>query len=162
MIINYPCEDNDIERQKKEIVNIINKNMSLKIKFIDYLKVYGFIFIILFLTTLPLLKNIVLFYIITSVIVLIYFITISVLYFFQSYEIKYDANKEMLVIKKSYNTLFIPKCSLKKIYVKTHRRAGTNLYIDYINNKNKEKCILLDIFLLQSSNLKDFLDIFII
>ena len=82
MIINYHYEHTDIERQKKEIVNIINKNVLLKIKFIDYIKVYGVIFLILFLTTLPLLKNIVLFYIITSVIVLIYFITISVLYFF--------------------------------------------------------------------------------
>lgn len=100
MIISYHYEDTDIERQKKEIVNIINKNVLLKIKFIDYIKVYGVIFLILFLTTLPLLKNIVLFYIITSVIVLIYFITISVLYFFQFYEIKYDAKKEMLVIKK--------------------------------------------------------------
>ena len=93
---------------------------------------------------------------------LICFIAIFVLYFFQSYQIRYDGIQQSLIIKKWYGTINIPKSKLKKVYIKSSRRAGANLYIGYLNDKNKEKYILLDIFLLKCNELKDFLDIFII
>ena len=39
---------------------------------------------------------------------------------------------------------------------------GTNLYINYTNKKDKEKYILLDIWLLDIDETKEFLDIFIV
>ena len=106
-------------------------------------------------------KDLPFWWIITLCMCLICFIAIFVLYFFQSYQIRYDSIQQSLIIKKWYGTINIPKRKLKKVYINYARRAGANLYIGYLNDKNKEKYILLDIFLLKCNELKDFLDIFI-
>ncbi len=167
MIIKYKFDSIDRERQEKKIVDIKNKNMQLRIYFKDYIKIYGIIVIFLLLIVLiSFLRNTLL---LNAMIVvfLMSLIAISVIYFFKYYKIKYDSTREKLMIKKWYGTVQISKNKIKKIYVKrgyAHGRAGagTNLYINYANDKDKEKYILLDIFFLRNDELKEFLDIFVI
>ena len=161
MIITYPFDDMDYERQKNEVLDVKNEDVHLKVNFKDCVKVYGIIFTFVLLLVLLVFKDLPFWWIITLCICLICFIAIFVLYFFQSYQIRYDSIQQSLIIKKWYVTINIPKRKLKKVYINYARRAGANLYIGYLNDKNKEKYILLDIFLLKCNELKDFLDIFI-
>ena len=162
MIITYPFDDMDYERQKNEVLDVKNEDVHLKVNFKDCVKVYGLIFTFLLLLVLLVFKDLPFWWIITLCMCLICFIAIFVLYFFQSYQIRYDSIQQSLIIKKSYGSINIPKRKLKKVYIKYARRAGANLYIGYLNDKSKEKYILSDIFLLKCNELKDFLDIFII
>lgn len=57
MIISYPFEDSDFERQKNEILDVKSENAKLEICFINYLKIYGSIFGILLLIILFTLKD---------------------------------------------------------------------------------------------------------
>lgn len=161
MIITYPFDDMDYERQKNEVLDVKNEDVHLKVNFKDCVKVYGIIFTFLLLLVLLVFNDLPFWWIITLCMCLICFIAIFVLYFFQSYQIRYDSIQQSLIIKKWYGTINIPKRKLKKVYINYARRAGANLYIGYLNDKNKEKYILLDIFLLKCNELKDFLDIFI-
>ena len=162
MIITYPFDDMDYERQKNEVLDVKNEDVHLKVNFKDCVKVYGIIFTFVLLLVLLVFKDLPFWWIITLCMCLICFIAIFVLYFFQSYQIRYDSIQQSLIIKKWYGTINIPKRKLKKVYIKYARRAGANLYIGYLNDKSKEKYILSDIFLLKCNELKDFLDIFII
>lgn len=158
MIIIYHLNDTDIERQTKEIVDIKDKNVQLKIDFKEYIKIYGTIFGVLSLILL-LYSKVIYF---SMLIAIIGIIAIFILYFFQFYKLEYDHIKESLVIKRWYRNIAISKEDLKRVYIKRARRAGTHLYIDYIDNRDKEKIILLDIFMLKVDAIRDFLDIFVI
>ena len=162
MIITYPFDDMDYERQKNEVLDVKNEDVHLKVNFKDCMKVYGIFFTFVLLLVLLVFKDLPFWWIITLCMCLICFIAIFVLYFFQSYQIRYDSIQQSLIIKKWYGTINIPKRKLKNVYINYARRAGANLYIGYLNDKNKEKYILLDIFLLKCNELKDFLDIFIV
>lgn len=159
MIISYHFEDTDFERQKNEILDIRNENVQLKTNLKEYIKIYGIIFGLFLLGCLLGIKDSYFFVIIMLVMC---FIFILILYFFQFYQIEYNNIQESLVLRKWYGFINIPKKNLKKVYIKSHRKIGTNLYISYINNKNKEKCILLDIFTLKFDAIREFLDIFVI
>lgn len=161
MIISYHLNDIDIERQTKEILDIQkNENVQLKTNFKEYIKIYGTIFGIFSLILLLYSKSIYLF----MIFVAIWFIAILILYFFQFYQIGYDHNQESLVIKKWYGNVIISKNNLKRVYIKRSYRAksGTYLYINYLNDANKEKYILFGIFMLKHDAIRAFLDIFVI
>lgn len=159
MIISYHFEDTDFERQKNEILDIRNENVQLKTNLKEYIKIYGIIFGLFLLVCLLGIKDSYFFVIIMLVMC---FTFILILYFFQFYQVEYNNIQESLVLRKWYGVINIPKGNLKKVYIKRHRRIGTNLYISYINNKNKEKYILLDIFTLKLDAIREFLDIFVI
>jgi len=57
MIISYPFEDSDFERQKNGILDVKSENAKLEICFINYLKIYSSIFGILLLIILFTLKD---------------------------------------------------------------------------------------------------------
>ena len=158
MVLNYHFEDIDFTRQRSEILDIKSENAQLKTKFKEYIKIYGIIFGIFLLGCLLGTKNSYPFVIIMFV---MGFISIFILYFFQCYQVEYSNSQEILILKKWYGVIKIPKRCLKKVYIKSYRKSGTNLYINYINNKNKEKCILLDIFALELDEIREFLDIFL-
>lgn len=159
MIISYHFEDIDFERQKNEILDIKNKSAQLKTNFKEYIKIYGTIGGLFLLGCLLGVKDLHFFVIVMLVMCLI---SILILYFFQFYQIEYNNIQESLVLRKWYGFINIPKKNLKKVYIKSYRKIGTNLYISYINNKNKEKCILLDIITLKFDAIREFLDIFVI
>lgn len=159
MIIGYyHLNDIDIDRKTKQILDIKDKDVQLKINFKEYIKIYGTIFGILALILLLYSKAI----FFSMIIVIMAFIAISILYFFQFYQVEYDYTQENLIIKKWYGNIIIPKKNLKKVYIKRVRKAGKYLYINYINDYNKEKIILLDIFMLKPDEIREFLDIFVI
>lgn len=166
MIISYPFEGSDFERQKNEILDVKSENAKLEICFINYLKIYGSIFGILLLIILFTLKDSQIFFMLALISIIMCIITIAVLYFFQFYKIQYDNINQNLIIKKWYGSINIPKSKLIKVYIKSKHYprggSGTNLYIGYFNDKNKEKYILLDIFTLKLDAVKKFIDIFII
>jgi len=160
MIISYNLNDADLERQAKEILDIKNENVQLKTDFKEYIKIYGTIFSIFALILLLYSKAICF-----SIFIIIFcFVSILILYFFQFYQIEYDHTQESLVVKKWYGNIIIPKKNLKRVYIKRSYRAksGTYLYINYLNNENKEKYILFGIFMLKLDAIREFLDMFII
>ena len=100
MIITYPFDDMDYERQKNEVLDVKNEDVHLKVNFKDCVKVYGIIFTFLLLLVLLVFKDLPFWWIITLCMCLICFIAIFVLYFFQSYQIRYDSIQQSLIIKK--------------------------------------------------------------
>lgn len=126
----------DFKRQENDVIDVKSEDVYLRVYFKDYLKKYGILFSFFLLLALFSFKDFPLGWIITLFTCLICFILIFILYFFQSYQVRYDSFKKNLIIKRWYGTINIPKSKLKKVYVKTSR-AGTNLYIGYLDDENK-------------------------
>lgn len=126
----------DFKRQENDVIDVKSEDVYLRVYFKDYLKKYGILFSFFLLLALFPFKDFPLGWIITLFTCLICFILIFILYFFQSYQVRYDSFKKNLIIKRWYGTINIPKSKLKKVYVKTSR-AGTNLYIGYLDDENK-------------------------
>lgn len=149
----------DTTMRKNKIKDVKNKNAELTTYFSKCIKLYGAIFIIGFFILTLFLKKAVVTYIL---IFILYFLAVFILYSFQSYKIEYDNIQKQLYIKRWWHIISIPKDKLQKVYVKWKRRCGVNLYIEYEDDTNKEKCILLGIEFLKHNEIKDFLDIFIV
>ena len=126
----------DFKRQENDVIDVKSEDVYLRVYFKDYLKKYGILFSFFLLLALFSFKDFPLGWIITLFTCLICFILIFILYFFQSYQVRYDSFKKNLIIKRWYGTINIPKSKLKKVYVKTSR-AGTNFYIGYLDDENR-------------------------